>query len=73
MAFACNVPKWKTDLTSNNNFAKGVSTGVVVMGGDSCSERRVFESQHHMLDGPFFTLICCKNCIAVCLKKTENK
>ena len=39
----------------------------MVMGGDSCSEGRGFESQHHILDGHFFTLICCKNCI-VCLK-----
>ena len=28
---------------------------------------------HHILDGHFFTLICCKNCIDICLKKTVNK
>ena len=28
-----------------------------------------FESQHHILDGQFFSFICWKNC----LKKTENK
>ena len=30
------------------------------MGGDSRSEGRGFESQHHILEGHFFTLICCK-------------
>ena len=44
----------------------------MVMGRDSRSEGRGFESRHHKLDGHFFTYICCKNCI-VCLKKTENK
>ena len=31
-----------------------------------------FESQLRILDGHFFTLICCKNS-NVCWKKTENK
>ena len=44
----------------------------MVMGDDSCSRGSGFESQRCILDGHFFTLICCKNCI-VCLKKTENK
>ena len=44
----------------------------MVMGVDSRSKGRGFESQRRILDGHFFTLICCKNCI-VCLKKTENK
>ena len=48
------------------------SIGLVVMGDDSCLKGRGFESWHCVLDGHFFTLICCKNCI-VCLKKTENK
>ena len=39
----------------------------MVMGGDSCSEGRGFESQHWILDSHFFTLICCKNG-NVCLK-----
>ena len=30
--------------------------GLVVMGGDSCSEGRVFESQHCILDGHFSCL-----------------
>ena len=50
----------------------GGSPGLVVMGGDSRSKGRGFESRRRILDGHFFTLICCKNCI-VCLKKTENK
>ena len=40
----------------------GGSPGLVVMGGDSCSKGREFESLHHMLDGHFFTSICCENC-----------
>ena len=31
------------------------------------------ESKHRVLDGHFFTLICCKNGVNVCLKKTENR
>ena len=34
----------------------------MVMGGDSCSKGREFESLHHMLDGHFFTYSCCENC-----------
>ena len=34
----------------------------MVIGDDSCSRGRGFESQRHILDGHFFTLICCKNC-----------
>ena len=48
------------------------SPGIVVMGRDLHSEGHGFESRHRILDGHFFTYICCKNCI-VCLKKTENK
>ena len=44
----------------------------MVMGDDSCSKGRGFESRRRILDGHFFTFICCKNC-KVCLKKTENK
>ena len=32
---------------------QGGSLGLVVMGGDSCSEGRWFESQHHILDEKF--------------------
>ena len=43
------------------------------MGGYSCSEGCGFESQHHILDGHFFTYICCKNCNDVCLKRHKIK
>ena len=39
----------------------------MAMGDNSCSKGRGFESQRSILDGHFFTLICCKICI-VCLK-----
>ena len=42
----------------------------MVMGGDSFSKGREFESQHHILNGHLFTLICCTNCI-ICLKSTK--
>ena len=42
----------------------------MVMGIDSHSEGHGFESQHHILDGHFFTYICCKNC-NVCLKRPK--
>ena len=32
----------------------------MVMGGDSCSESCGLESQHHILDAQFFTLIVVK-------------
>ena len=31
----------------------GGSPGLVVMGGHSCTEGHVFESQYHILDGHF--------------------
>ena len=37
------------------------------MGDDSCLRGHGFGSQRRILDGHFFTLICCKICI-VCLK-----
>ena len=42
----------------------------MVMGEDSCSNGCEFESWHNILDGYFFTFICCKNC-NVGLKKTK--
>ena len=49
---------------------KGGRTGLVVMGGDLCSKGREFESQHGILDGNFFTFICCNNG-NVCLKRQK--
>ena len=43
----------------------------MVMGRDSRSEGRRFESRHQILDGHFFTYICCKNCNDVCLKRPK--
>ena len=60
-------------LGVHNKVGEGGSPGLAVMGGDSCSEGRGFESQHRILDEHFFTLICCKNWMDVCLKKIENK
>ena len=51
---------------------KGGSPGLVVMGDDSCSNGRVFESHRHILDGHFFALICCKKLYCL-FEKTENK
>ena len=42
------------------------------MGDDLCSRGRGFESGHHILDGHFFALTFCKNCI-VCLKRPKIK
>ena len=42
----------------------------MVIGRDPRSEGCGFESRYCILDGHFFTYICCKNCV-VCLKKTE--
>ena len=51
-------------------FSLGRSPGLVVMGGDSCSIGCEFESWHCILDGNFFTFICC-NC-NVCLKRRKE-
>ena len=49
----------------------GGSPGLVVMGRESQSDGCGFESQHYLLEGHFFTLICYKNC-PVCWKKIEK-
>ena len=46
-----------------------LKTGLVVMGGESCSEGRGFESQCRILDGHFPLWFVVKNCI-ICLKKS---
>ena len=53
-----------------NYLRRGGSPGLMVMGGDSRSKCCGFESRHHILDGHFFTYICCKNC-NVCLKRLK--
>ena len=49
----------------------GGSHGQVVMGGDSCSKGRGFESRRNKLMDIFFTLICCTICNDVCLKRQK--
>ena len=45
----------------------------MVMRRDSRSKGRGFEFQHRILDGYFFTYICCENCNDVCLKRPKIK
>ena len=45
--------------------------GLMVMGRDSCSKGRGFESRHYILDVHFFTYICCKNCNDDCFKRRK--
>ena len=53
-------------------MCKGGSPGLVVMGRDSRSKGRGFESRHHILDGHFSHIhSCCKNCNSVCLKRPK--
>ena len=42
----------------------------MVKGRETRSKGRGFKSQHHLLNGHFFTYICCKNC-NVCLKRSK--
>ena len=49
----------------------GGSPGLVVMGRDLRSKGCGFESWQRILDGHFFTYICCKNYNDVCLKRPE--
>ena len=43
---------------------------LVVLEGHSCSKGCGFKSRYNILDGHFFTLFLCKNCI-VCLKRPK--
>ena len=43
----------------------------MVMGGDSRSEGHGFESQCHILEGHFFTLICYKIVLIVVCKRPK--
>ena len=47
-------------MTHFNLMWVGGSPGLVVMGGESCSEGRGFKSQNCLLDGHFFTYIVVK-------------
>ena len=48
---------------------KGGSPGLVVMGGDSCSEGCGFESQHRILNGHFPHIFVVK--ILILFEKTK--
>ena len=47
-----------------------ICPGLVVMGGVSHSKGRGFKSQHRILDGHFFTYICCEK-FKFCLKRPK--
>ena len=47
------------------------SPGLVVMGRDSCSEGRGFESRHHILDGHFSHLFVVK--IVLLVRERNSK
>ena len=49
----CKCPIWEANFVDSSI----PTPGLVVMGGDSCPEGRVFESQHRWLDGHFSHLI----------------
>ena len=51
------VATGKLKRDSKARVKEGGRPGQVVMEGDSCSKGCEFESQHHILDGHFFTLI----------------
>ena len=59
-SFALNDPIFSFLIDRIRIFSEGGSPGLVVMGRDSRSEGRGFESRHRILDGHFFTYICCK-------------
>ena len=52
-------------------YLTGGSTGLVVMGGGSLYEGLGFEFRHRILDGHFFTLICCKIALMLVWKRLK--
>ena len=58
-------------MTCKIYFTRGGSPGLVVMGGDSCSKGRGFESQYRILDEHFSHLFVVK--IAMFVWRDENK
>ena len=51
---------------------RGGSPGLVVMGGDSCSEGRGFKSQHHIQDGHFYIYLFVVKIVLFALKTKIN-
>ena len=64
-------PHLRILLTMKLWYLQGGSPGLVVMGGDSCSKGREFESGHRILNGPFLHLFVVK--IVMCVWKDENE
>ena len=64
-----HINRW-ADIRRDERNKHRENPGLVVMGGDSCTEGRGFDSQHCILDGHCGTFICCKNC-HVCLKRRK--
>ena len=52
-------------------YLTGGSTGLLVMGGGSLYEGLGFEFRHRILDGNFFTLICCKIAMMLVWKRLK--
>jgi len=50
-------------MEAKNFTVLGGSPDLVVMGGDLCPRGCEFGSECCILDGSFFTFICCKSCI----------
>ena len=69
-AAQCGAKSIRSDSIDEETFVKQLP-GLVVMGVDSCSEGRGFESRYCILHGHYFTLICCKICDDVRLKRPK--
>ena len=71
--WALSVPIFRIEIIKM--FILGESPGLVVMGWDSCSEGRGFESQRHLLDGHdiFSHWFVVKTVLYCFFEKTENK
>ena len=63
-----SIPLKSTYLEHKQQDALGGSPGLVVMGGDSCTEGRGFDSHLHVLDGYISHILVAKKC-NVCLKR----
>ena len=70
--FTTLTNQWLIKQRASNNWM-GVSPGLVVMGGDSCSKGREFESGHHIMDGHFSHLFVVKIVMFVWRNETKWK
>ena len=66
--FSMTVFKGKAKLGN-----RGRSPGLVVIGGDSCSNGRESESRHRILDGHFSHLLVVRIVMIVCKDKNKLK